>query len=113
LQERQDLIRQWEDAQEQMRRNDDAIQAATQLFADKKVHIKDRQAKLDIAAKMLDDELVNNKEREAQIDVLNREIEQVHSNYSAEQVRFGSRQQIQRTHVKTCKWYRDQLPVLK
>jgi hypothetical protein len=87
MQERQDLIRQWDDAQEQMRRNDDAIQVATQIFADKKIRIRDRQGKLDISARMLNDELVNNKEREAQIDVLTRDIEQAHSNYSAEQVR--------------------------
>ena len=83
-------MRQWDDAMEQMKRNDDAIQAATQLFADNKARLREMQVKLDISAKFLDDTLVNNKEREAQIDVLNRDIERVRGTYTLEQVRKQS-----------------------
>jgi hypothetical protein len=79
-------MRQWDDAMEQMRRNDDAIQAATQLFADSKGKLREKQVQLDGCAKLLDDELVNNKEYDAQIGFLSREMERVRGVYASEQV---------------------------
>ena len=87
MQERQDLTRQWDDAQEQMRRNDEAIAAATQLFADRNARLRDRQTRLDASAKALDEEMVGNKEREAQIELLNRSIERARAAYATEHVR--------------------------
>lgn len=84
-------MRQWDDAMEQMKRNDDAIQAATQHFADRKAALRQRQAQLDVRAKFLDDTLVSNKEREAQIDVLTRDTERLRGLYSSEQVRTPHR----------------------
>lgn len=88
---RQELIRQWEDAMEQMRRNDEAIQHATGLFASKKSELRKLQERLDASAKFLDNELVNNKERDAQIQLLERDVGRLREVYAAEQVRPKAR----------------------
>lgn len=73
---------------EQMRRNDEAIQHATGLFASKKGELRKLQDKLDASAKFLDNELMNNKERDAQIELLERDVGRLREVYSAEQVRW-------------------------
>ena len=80
-------MRQWDDAMAQMQRNDAAIAAATQLFADKKAHLRSQQIRLDARAKQLDEQLVANKERDAQIDVLDRQLDGARGEHTGEKVR--------------------------
>ena len=83
--ERQELIRQWDDAMDQMRRNDDAIQHATELFAATKGDLRELQSRLDVSAKFLDGEMANNKERDAQIALLDRDLARLRETYAGEQ----------------------------
>ena len=83
--QRQELVRQWEDAMEQMRRNDEAIQHATERFAEAKGGLRDLKTRLDVGARFLDAELAQNKERDAQIVLLDRDISRLRDVHAAEQ----------------------------
>lgn len=86
LQERQDLIKQWEDAVAQMRRTDAAIQAASELFADSKLELREKQRRLDIAAQFLDDQISNNKDCDDQIVSLERDLARLRTEFNSRQV---------------------------
>ena len=49
-------------------------QAATQLFAEAKAHLRRRHAEMDSLARFLDNEKVNNKELDARIAFYDREV---------------------------------------
>mmetsp|Transcript_5711 Transcript_5711/g.6544 ORF Transcript_5711/g.6544 Transcript_5711/m.6544 type:complete len:927 (+) Transcript_5711:140-2920(+) len=70
--ERQQLVQQWEEAVEAMKRRDAAIQAASERFATKKLEIREKQAQLDEKAKFLEQEKANNKEVDARIQLADR-----------------------------------------
>jgi hypothetical protein len=72
---------------EQMRRNDDAITAATVLFADKNADLRDMRRRLDIQAHFLDDQLQLNRERDSQIVLLERDVSKLRAEYAQEQAR--------------------------
>lgn len=86
MQERQDLIQQWEEAVAQMRRTDAAIQTASELFADGKLSLREKQRRLNIAAQFLDDQLVNNKDCEGQIETLERDLARLRTEFNSRQV---------------------------
>lgn len=86
VQERQDLIQQWEDAVAQMRRTDAAINTASELFADSKLTLRDKQRKLDIAAQFLDDQISINKECDGQIETLERDLARLRTDFNSRQV---------------------------
>jgi coiled-coil domain-containing protein 39 len=86
VQERQDLIQQWEDAIAQMRRTDAAIQTASELFADSKMALREKQQRLDIAAQFLDDQISNNKDCEGQIETLERDLARLRTEFTSRQV---------------------------
>ncbi|GAX79427.1 hypothetical protein CEUSTIGMA_g6868.t1 [Chlamydomonas eustigma] len=72
--ERQDLIRQWDEAMTAMTHRDAAIAAASELFAVKKMELRQRKVELDAQARFLEDESMNNKEVDARIAFYEREI---------------------------------------
>jgi ABC-type phosphate transport system auxiliary subunit len=86
VQERQNLIQQWEDAVAQMRRTDSAIETAAELFASSKLALRKKQQKLDIAAQFLDDQIANNKECEGQIETLERDLARLRTEFNSQQV---------------------------
>ncbi|CAD7704050.1 unnamed protein product, partial [Ostreobium quekettii] len=71
--ERQELLRQWDEAVEAMRRQDKAIQLATERFHDRKSVIRQKRKDLDAQAAFLENEVANNRELEARIEALDRE----------------------------------------
>eukprot|EP00892_Ulva_mutabilis_P002355 jgi/Ulvmu1/1211/UM109_0009.1 len=87
--ERQQLIQQWENAVAQMRRTDDAINAASELFAEKRGSLREKQRKLDISAQFLDDQLQTNKECENLISALERNLATLRTQYATEQAQFA------------------------
>eukprot|EP00195_Chlamydomonas_chlamydogama_P009299 CAMPEP_0202915398 /NCGR_PEP_ID=MMETSP1392-20130828/65575_1 /ASSEMBLY_ACC=CAM_ASM_000868 /TAXON_ID=225041 /ORGANISM="Chlamydomonas chlamydogama, Strain SAG 11-48b" /LENGTH=937 /DNA_ID=CAMNT_0049607407 /DNA_START=168 /DNA_END=2981 /DNA_ORIENTATION=- len=86
--ERQDLIRQWDEALEAMRNRDAAILVASEQFAVKKADLKARKAELDAQARFLEDEGVNNKEVDARIAFYDREVGKQREVYLREQQRL-------------------------
>ena len=86
MQERQDLIQQWEEAVAQMRRTDAAIQTASEWFADGKLSLREKQRRLDIAAQFLDDQFANNKDCEGQIETLERDLARLRTEFNSRQV---------------------------
>lgn len=72
--ERQDLIRQWDEAIMAMRHRDEAIAAASEQFAERKAELRDKQAELDSQARFLENEVANNKELDARIAFYDREV---------------------------------------
>mmetsp|Transcript_5128 Transcript_5128/g.9691 ORF Transcript_5128/g.9691 Transcript_5128/m.9691 type:complete len:950 (+) Transcript_5128:130-2979(+) len=72
--ERQNLVRQWEDAVDNMKRRDGDIAAASEAFAHKKMEIREKQANLDEKAKFLEQEKANNKEVEARVQIADRGV---------------------------------------
>lgn len=87
VQERQGLIQQWENALAQMRRTDDAINAASELFAEKRSALREKQRRLDISAQFLDDQLQTNRDCEGLIAGLERDLAALRSQYATEQAR--------------------------
>eukprot|EP00879_Flechtneria_rotunda_P003815 GHRR01004055.1.p1 GENE.GHRR01004055.1~~GHRR01004055.1.p1 ORF type:complete len:980 (+),score=386.14 GHRR01004055.1:396-3335(+) len=73
-QERQELIRQWDEAREAMKHRDQAIQVMAAAYAERKVLLKQKQADLDAQAYFLAGEQANNHELEAQITYYEREL---------------------------------------
>jgi len=72
--ERQNLLRQWEEAIEAMKRRDQAIQQASELFADRKQELREKQMQLDAQARFLENEEVNNKELDMNISMNERAV---------------------------------------
>ena len=70
--ERQDLVRQWEDTIETMKRRDQAIQEASRTFAARRKEIRMKQAALEERRRFLEQEVANNKELGAAINVSDR-----------------------------------------
>lgn len=87
VQERQELIQQWENALAQMRRTDDAINVASELFAEKRSALREKQRRLDISAQFLDDQLQTNRDCEGLIAALGRDLAALRSQYATEQAR--------------------------
>ena len=86
--ERQELVRQWEEAVESMKRRDEAIQEASKAFALKKKEIRAKQAALDERARFLEQEINNNKEMDARIAIADRgmgKLRLVHQSEVAQQ----------------------------
>ena len=65
--ERQDVVRQWEDVIESMKRRDAAILDASRDFAKRRKEIRARRAALAERARFLEQELQNNKETDVAI----------------------------------------------
>lgn len=86
--ERQDLIRQWDEAMEAMKQRDVAIGVASEQFAAKKAEIQKRKGELDALAQFLEDEGFNNKEVDAKITFYNREIGKQRDTYLQEQIKL-------------------------
>jgi hypothetical protein len=86
VQERQDLIRQWEESVAQLRRTDAAVSAASELFAERNVELRAQQRRLDISAQFLDDQIANNKEQQSAIEALERELARLRTDFNAQQV---------------------------
>jgi len=82
--ERQDLVRQWEDTIETMKKRDQAIQVASNTFASRRREIRLRQAALDERARFLEQEMTNNKELDASISVADRGMATLREEYNAE-----------------------------
>ncbi|KAG2422661.1 hypothetical protein HXX76_015898 [Chlamydomonas incerta] len=72
--ERQDLIRQWEEAVEAMRHRDSAIAAASEQFAMQKDVLRERKRELDAQARFLENETLNTKEADARVAYYEREV---------------------------------------
>lgn len=72
--ERQDLLRQWDDAVDAMRKRDNAIENAHERFNNRKAMLSQKQEELDAQAQFLDNEVANNRELEGRIDNLDREV---------------------------------------
>eukprot|EP00899_Mesostigma_viride_P026492 jgi/Mesvir1/7027/Mv09154-RA.2 len=90
--ERQQLVRQWEDAVEAMRKRDEAIQAASEVFASNKARIREKQTTLDARARFLANELANNRELEGRISLADRALGKLRANYSEEQLAIADLQ---------------------
>eukprot|EP00854_Cymbomonas_tetramitiformis_P008918 gene8918-10568_t len=82
--ERQELVKQWEEAVEAMKRRDAAIQAASERFAQKKMEIRHKQGQLDEKAKFLEQEKANNKEVDARIQLADRGLSKLRAQYTHE-----------------------------
>ncbi|KAF5827559.1 coiled-coil domain-containing protein 39 [Dunaliella salina] len=72
--ERQVLIRQWEDAMQAMNHRDKAIVLASEQFTARKAELRQRKAELDAQARFLESEGINNKEVDARIAFYDREM---------------------------------------
>eukprot|EP00878_Enallax_costatus_P027581 GHUV01029712.1.p1 GENE.GHUV01029712.1~~GHUV01029712.1.p1 ORF type:complete len:477 (+),score=186.93 GHUV01029712.1:553-1983(+) len=83
-QERQDLIRQWDEARDAMKTRDEAIQVMAAAYAERKVQLKQKQAELDAQARFLAGEVANNRELEAQITYFEREMGRAREQQMAE-----------------------------
>merc|ERR1711998_284502 len=76
--ERQHLIKQWEDALAAMKRRDEAITEASYKFADLKKQVEGKDNELKQKAKFLESEKANNKEKEVAISAAERQIQRFH-----------------------------------
>jgi len=76
--ERQHLIKQWEDALAAMKRRDEAITDASYKFADLKKQVEQKEKELIQKGKFLESEKVNNKEKEVAIQGAERQIQRSH-----------------------------------
>lgn len=72
--ERQDLIRQWDEALEAMRHRDIAVGVASEQFAMQKAELREKKAALDAQARFLEAEGLNNREVDARIAFYDREV---------------------------------------
>jgi len=72
--ERQVLIRQWEDAMQAMNHRDKAIVLASEQFTARKAELRQKKAELDAQARFLESESINNKEVDARIAFYDREM---------------------------------------
>jgi chromosome segregation ATPase len=87
--ERQDLIRQWDEAMEAMKHRDSAIAVASEMFSEKKFELRSVKQQLDTQARFLEDEGLNNKEVDARIAAFDREVARQREAYMGEQQRLG------------------------
>ncbi|KAG2493473.1 hypothetical protein HYH03_008290 [Edaphochlamys debaryana] len=85
--ERQDLIRQWEEAVEAMRHRDTAIAAASEQFAMQKEVLRERKRELDAQARFLENETLNTKEADARVAYYEREVGKLRDLLAREQTR--------------------------
>merc|ERR1711988_593460 len=76
--ERQHLIKQWEDALAAMKRRDESITEASYRFADLKKQVEGKDNELKQKAKFLESEKSNNKEKEVAISGAERQIQRFH-----------------------------------
>jgi len=76
--ERQHLIKQWEDALSAMKRRDEAITEASYKFADLKKQVEMKEKELTQKSKFLENEKVNNREKEVAIQGAERQIQRLH-----------------------------------
>lgn len=83
--ERRELVQKWDEAIEAMRRKDEAIRAATEVYAEKKLDLRQRKIELDAQARFLQNEVVNNKELEARITIFERDVAKRRDAMAAEQ----------------------------
>jgi hypothetical protein len=72
--ERQQLIRQWDEAATAMRRRDAAIGAAGAAFAERRLALRRRKGELDARARLLEGEVAANRELEARIAHYEKEV---------------------------------------
>jgi len=82
--ERQDVVRQWEDVIESMKRRDVQIAEASRDFAQRRKEIRAKQALLAERTRFLDQELLNNKETDAAISEADRGMAKIREQYSGE-----------------------------
>uniref|UniRef100_A0A061QV58 Flagella associated protein n=1 Tax=Tetraselmis sp. GSL018 TaxID=582737 RepID=A0A061QV58_9CHLO len=82
--ERQDLVSQWDEAMETMRKRDEMIQVASERFAEMKARLRDKKGELDQQARFLDNEVANNRELDAQIGAYDREVAKLRVVYGRE-----------------------------
>lgn len=76
--ERQHLIKQWEDALAAMKRRDESITEASYRFADLKKQVEVKENELKQKAKFLESEKANNKEKQVAIEAAERQIQRFH-----------------------------------
>lgn len=79
--ERQDLVRQWEESVENMRRRDEAIQDASRRFAALKKELRLKKSALDERARFYEQEVANNKEVDASITAAERGMAKMRAEY--------------------------------
>ena len=82
--ERQDVVRQWEDVIESMKRRDAAILEASRDFAKRRKEIRARRAALAERARFLEQELQNNKETDVAIGEADRGMARIRERQEAE-----------------------------
>lgn len=76
--ERQHLIKQWEDALAAMKRRDESITEASYRFADLKKQVEVKENELKQKEKFLESEKANNKEKQVAIEGAERQIQRFH-----------------------------------
>ena len=79
--ERQDLVRQWEESVENMKRRDEAIQDASRRFAALKKELRLKKSALDERARFYEQEVANNKEVDASITAAERGMAKMRAEY--------------------------------
>lgn len=82
--ERQDVVRQWEDVIESMKRRDIAIANTSREFAQRRKEIRNKQALLAERSRFLDQELLNNKETDVAIEEADRGMARIRLVYEKE-----------------------------
>ncbi|MEW5311178.1 MAG: hypothetical protein WDW38_002914 [Sanguina aurantia] len=87
--ERQELIRQWDEAMDAMKQRDGAILVASETFASRKQDLRERQSEVDAQARFLDNEGANNKEVESRIAYYDREVAKAREAFAKDQERVN------------------------
>ena len=82
--ERQDVVRQWEDVIESMKRRDIAIANTSREFAQRRKEIRNKQALLAERSRFLDQEVLNNKDTDVAIEEADRGMARIRLVYEKE-----------------------------
>jgi len=90
--ERQELIRQWEQTFEAIKRRDADIQNASDQLAEKKREVKEKKAELDEQAKLLEREKTDNRETEKKIELASRGVSKLREVQQQENDRLSEAQ---------------------
>mmetsp|Transcript_9124 Transcript_9124/g.17160 ORF Transcript_9124/g.17160 Transcript_9124/m.17160 type:complete len:907 (-) Transcript_9124:51-2771(-) len=87
-QERQNLVRQWDEALEAMHHRDEAIAAASESFAAERTILRSKQQELDEQSRSLDGEVANNREVDARIALCDRDLAKARETLGKDQARL-------------------------
>lgn len=91
-QARQEMVAQWEEKLETVKSRDEAIQKASETFAEKKGDLRRLKGEMDAQAKLLDMEVSNNRELDARIQLADREVTKLRDQQAAETQRASELQ---------------------